>query len=71
VFLLSTYEIWKELVSLAKKISLQIFTFSDFLYLKTEFRAKFFFRLSRGIAGGFWTKFEAQLAQPCSATSLI
>jgi hypothetical protein len=23
------------------------------------------FRLSRGVAGGFWTKFEAQLVQPC------
>jgi hypothetical protein len=22
-------------------------------------------RLSHGVAGGFWTKFEAQLAQPC------
>jgi hypothetical protein len=44
---------------------LQIFTLKDFLYLKNEFRAKNFFRLSRGVAGGFWTKFEAQLAQPC------
>jgi hypothetical protein len=25
----------------------------------------FFFHLSRGVAGGFWTKFEAQLAQLC------
>jgi hypothetical protein len=39
------------------------------LGLKNEFRAKNFFRLSRdvdgiaGIASGFWTKFEAQLAQ--------
>jgi hypothetical protein len=35
---------------------------------KNEFRANFFFRLSRGVAGlavGFWTKFEAPLAQPC------
>jgi hypothetical protein len=24
-----------------------------------------FFRLSRGVAGGFWMKIEAQLAQPC------
>jgi hypothetical protein len=30
-----------------------------------KFRAKKKFRLSRGVAGGFWTKFEAQLAQPC------
>jgi hypothetical protein len=47
-----------------KKFFLQIFTFYDFLYLKNEFRAKKI-RLSRGVAGGFWTKFEAQLAQPC------
>jgi hypothetical protein len=38
---------------------------------KNEFRAKKNFRLSRGVAGiagvagGFWMKFEAQLAQPC------
>jgi hypothetical protein len=25
--------------------------------------SEFFFRLSRGVAGGFWTKFEAQLAR--------
>jgi hypothetical protein len=36
-----------------------------FLYLKNEFRAGKMFRLSRGVAVGFWTKFEAQLAQPC------
>jgi hypothetical protein len=29
---------------------LQIFTFEDFLYLKNKFRAKNFFRLSRGVA---------------------
>jgi hypothetical protein len=46
LFLLSTYEIWKVLVSLAKKTVLEL---------------KKFFRLSRGVAGGFWTKFEAQL----------
>jgi hypothetical protein len=34
------------------------------LYRKNEFRAKIFFHLSRGVAVGFWTKFEAQLAQP-------
>jgi hypothetical protein len=32
---------------------------------KNEFRAKKKFRLSRGVAVGFWTKFEAQLPQPC------
>jgi hypothetical protein len=66
-FLLSTYEIWKVLISLAKKKKnlLQIFTFKDFLNLKNEFRAKKNFRLSRGVAVGFWTKFEAHLAQPC------
>jgi hypothetical protein len=35
---------------------------------KNEFRAKKNVRLSRGVAGvavGFWTKFEAHLAQPC------
>jgi hypothetical protein len=44
---------------------LQIFTF---LYLKNEFRAKKTIRQSRGVAGfavGLWTKFEAQLTQPC------
>jgi hypothetical protein len=35
------------------------------LYLKNEFRAKNNFRLSRGVAGCFWMKFEAQLDQPC------
>jgi hypothetical protein len=58
----------KVLISLAKKKLLQIFTFYDFLYLQNEFRAKKFFHLSRGVAGitgGFWMKFEAQLAQPC------
>jgi hypothetical protein len=54
-----------------KNYILQIFTSQDFLYLKNEFRAKKNFRLSRGVARiagvavGFWTKFEAQLAQPC------
>jgi hypothetical protein len=39
--------------------------------VKTSLDRKNNFRLSRGvagiagIAGGFWTKFEAQLAQPC------
>jgi hypothetical protein len=66
---LSTYEIWKVLLSLAKKFFffLQIFRFQDFLYRKNELRAKKI-RLSRGVAVvavGFWTKFEAQLAHPC------
>jgi hypothetical protein len=30
---------------------------------KNEFRAKKKIRLLRGVAGGFWMKFEAQLAQ--------
>jgi hypothetical protein len=37
----------------------------DPIYLKNEFRAKKKFRLSRGVAVGFWAKFVAQLAQPC------
>jgi hypothetical protein len=36
-----------------------------FFIPKNEFRAKKMFRLSRGVAVGFWTKFEALLAQPC------
>jgi hypothetical protein len=49
-FLLSTYEIWKVLVSLAKQ---NFFFIANFhvLYLKNEFRAKKIFRLSRGVAG--------------------
>jgi hypothetical protein len=57
--LLSTHEIWKVLVSLAN------FHVSGLFMPKNEFRAKKYFRLSRGVAGGFWTKFEAQQAQPC------
>jgi hypothetical protein len=51
------------LVSLAKKI---FFFIANFHVL-----GLFNFRLSRGVAGvagvavGFWTKFGAQLAQPC------
>jgi hypothetical protein len=52
--------------------------FRTFYTSKTSLERKQNFRLSRGIAGGFWTKFEAQLAQPCEcykveilATSLI
>jgi hypothetical protein len=48
-----------------KMVLLQILTFLNFLYLKNGIRAKKKIRLSRGIAGGFRTKFEAQLAQPC------
>jgi hypothetical protein len=72
-FLLSTYEIWKVLISLAKKKKFFIANFHVLgLFIpKNEFRAKKFFRQSRGVAGvagvavGFWTKFEAHLAQPC------
>jgi hypothetical protein len=42
--------------------------FRTFYTLKTSLERKKIFRLSRGVAGlavGFWTKFEAQLAQPC------
>jgi hypothetical protein len=31
---------------------------------KTSLERKKIFRLSRSVAVGFWTKFEAQLAQP-------
>jgi hypothetical protein len=40
----------------------------DFLYLKNELGANIFFCPSRGVAKlsvGFWTEFDAQLAQPC------
>jgi hypothetical protein len=52
-----------------KNFLLQIFTFKDYLYLKTEFRAKknsvchAALPACNGVAVGFWTKFEAQLAQ--------
>jgi hypothetical protein len=36
-----------------------------FIPKKTNLEPKIFFRLSRGVAVDFWTKFEAQLAQPC------
>jgi hypothetical protein len=32
---------------------------------KMSLERKIIFRLSRVVAGGFWTKFEAQLAQSC------
>jgi hypothetical protein len=56
-FLLSTYEIWKVLVALVKK-----YFFSQVSRLRTFYKK---FRLSRGVAGCGWMKFEAQLAQPC------
>jgi hypothetical protein len=66
LFLLSTYEIWKILILLAKKnFFIANFHVLGLFIPKNEFKAKFFFRLSRGVAGGFRTKFEAQLAQPC------
>jgi hypothetical protein len=43
---------------------------ANFLFLgllctqKTSLQRKKKFRISRGVAGGFWTKFDAQLAQP-------
>jgi hypothetical protein len=66
LFLLSPYELSKVLISLAKIIIFYC-KFSRFrtFYKKNELRAKKFFRSSRGLAVGFWTKFEAQLAQPC------
>jgi hypothetical protein len=51
-FLLATYGICK------------FSRFRTFYTQKNEFRAKKKFRLSRGVAMGFCTKFEAQLAQP-------
>jgi hypothetical protein len=52
-----------------KKISFfssrnQYFPHIPYVASKNEFRAKKMFRLSRGVAGEFWTKFEAQQAQP-------
>jgi hypothetical protein len=38
-----------------------------YLYLKNELRAEKIFRLSRGVAVGFWTKKKAEIL----ATSLI
>jgi hypothetical protein len=61
-FLLSTYEIWKVLASLAN-----FHVLSLFIYLKTSLERKKNFRLSRGVAGGFSSKFKAQLAQPGKA----
>jgi hypothetical protein len=58
---------WKVLVSLAKKIFFfqKFSNFKTFYTKKTSLERKNVFRLSRDIASGFWTKFEAQLAQPC------
>jgi hypothetical protein len=55
-----TYEIWKVLVSLAKKIFIANFHVLEHFIPKNEKKI----RLPRGVAVGFWTKFEAQLAQP-------
>jgi hypothetical protein len=66
MFLLSTYEIRKVLVSIAKKKNIANFHDLRLFIPKNEFRANFFFRLSRGLASvavGFWKKFEAQLTQ--------
>jgi hypothetical protein len=52
-FLLSTYEIWKILVSLAIFFFIANFHVLHFLYPKNEFRAKKKFRPSRGVAGDF------------------
>jgi hypothetical protein len=63
-FLPSTYEIWKMLVATAKK-NIANFHVLGLFKPKNGLRAKKNFRPSRGVAGDFWTKFEAQLAQPC------
>jgi hypothetical protein len=55
-----THEI---LVSLAFFL-LQNLHVSGLFIPKKRVRAKKNLRLSLGVAGGFWTKFEAQLAQP-------
>jgi hypothetical protein len=39
--------------------------FRTFYTKKTSLEQIKNFRLSRGVAVGFWTKFEVQLAQPC------
>jgi hypothetical protein len=52
-------------------VSLEFFFIANFYVLelfipkKTSLERKNYFRLSRGVAGGFWMKFEAQLAQQC------
>jgi hypothetical protein len=58
-YLLSTYEIWKVLVSLAKT---KIFIAK---IPNKRVSAKKHFRPSRSVAGGFSMKFEAQLPQLC------
>jgi hypothetical protein len=58
-----TYDIWKVLVSLANIFFIANFHVLGLFIPKKERKTKF--RLSRGVAGGFWTKFEVQLAQPC------
>jgi hypothetical protein len=52
------------LVSLAKK-NIAYFHVLGLFIPKNDLRAKKKIRLSRSVAGGFWTKFEAQLAKPC------
>jgi hypothetical protein len=62
-FFLYIYEIWKVLVSLAKKKIIANFHVLG-LFIPSLERKKI--RLSCGVAGlavSFWTKFEAQLAQ--------
>jgi hypothetical protein len=44
---------------------MQIFTYLDFLYLKTTSEREKKIRQSHGVARGIWTTFEAQVAQPC------
>jgi hypothetical protein len=60
-------------LQLKKKIASETNTFHiPHMESKNQFRAKKNFRPSRGVAAvssvadGFWTNFEAQLAQPCS-----
>jgi hypothetical protein len=73
-----TFQIWRLLISLAKKkIIANFHVFGLFLPKKRVQNEKKKFRRSRGVAGiagiagvavvagGFWMKFEAQLAQPC------
>jgi hypothetical protein len=48
-----------------KLFFLQVKSKLSYVESKNDFRTKKKFRLSHGVAGGFWTNFEAQLAQPC------
>jgi hypothetical protein len=61
IILLSTYEIWKVLVSLAFFFIANFYVLGLFIPKKLVLSEKKI-RLSRGVAGvavGFWTKFEA------------